>query len=54
MKYLIALTVREVRFSARAGMIVAVCGKMATMPDLLKHPATEHIELINGEIVGLL
>jgi formate--tetrahydrofolate ligase len=47
------LTVREVRLSAGAGMIVAVCGKMMTMPGLPKHPAAEKIDLIDGKIVGL-
>jgi formate--tetrahydrofolate ligase len=47
------LTVREMRLSAGAGMIVPVCGKMMTMPGLPKHPAAENIDLINGEIVGL-
>jgi len=47
------LTVREVRLSAGAGMIVAVCGKMMTMPGLPKHPAAENIDLVNGQIVGL-
>jgi formate--tetrahydrofolate ligase len=47
------LTVREIRLSAGAGMVVPVCGKMMTMPGLPKHPAAETIDLINGEIVGL-
>jgi formate--tetrahydrofolate ligase len=47
------LTVREVRLSAGAGMIVPICGKMMTMPGLPKHPAAENIDLIDGEIVGL-
>jgi formate--tetrahydrofolate ligase len=47
------LTVREVRLSAGAGMIVPVCGKMMTMPGLPKHPAAENIDLVNGEVVGL-
>ena len=47
------LTVREMRLSAGAGMIVPVCGKMMTMPGLPKHPAAENIDLVNGEIVGL-
>ncbi|MFH0916690.1 MAG: formate--tetrahydrofolate ligase [bacterium] len=47
------LTVREVRLSAGAGMVVPVCGKMMTMPGLPKHPAAENIDLIDGEIVGL-
>ena len=32
------LTVREMRLSAGAGMIVPVCGKMMTMPGLPKQP----------------
>jgi formate--tetrahydrofolate ligase len=47
------LTVREVRLSAGAGMIVPVCGKMMTMPGLPKHPAAEAIDLVDGQIVGL-
>ena len=47
------LTVREVRLSAGAGMIVPVCGKIMTMPGLPKRPAAENIDLINGEVVGL-
>lgn len=47
------LTVREVRLSAGAGMIIAVCGKIMTMPGLPKHPAAENIDLVDGQIVGL-
>ena len=47
------LTVREIRLSAGAGMVVPVCGTMMTMPGLPKKPAAENIDLINGEIVGL-
>ena len=47
------LTVREIRLSAGAGMVVPVCGAIMTMPGLPKHPAAENIDLINGEIVGL-
>ena len=47
------LTVREVRLSAGAGMIVPICGRIMTMPGLSKHPAAESIDLVNGEIVGL-
>jgi len=47
------LTVREIRLSAGAGMVVPVCGTMMTMPGLPKHPAAENIDLIDGEIVGL-
>ena len=47
------LTVREIRLSAGAGMVVPVCGTMMTMPGLPKQPAAENIDLVNGEIVGL-
>jgi formate--tetrahydrofolate ligase len=47
------LTVREIRLSAGAGMIVPVCGKMMTMPGLPKKPAAEQIDLVEGKIVGL-
>jgi formate--tetrahydrofolate ligase len=47
------LTVREVRLSAGAGMLVPVCGKMMTMPGLPKRPAAEQIDLVDGKIVGL-
>lgn len=47
------LTVREIRLSAGAGMIVPICGKMMTMPGLPKKPAAEQIDLIDGKIVGL-
>jgi formate--tetrahydrofolate ligase len=47
------LTVREIRLSAGAGMVIPVCGSIMTMPGLPKRPAAENIDLINGEIVGL-
>ncbi len=48
------LPVREVRVSAGAGFIYALCGEIATMPGLGSHPAAESIDLDdNGEIVGL-
>jgi len=47
------LTVREIRLSAGAGMVVPVCGKMMTMPGLPKKPAAEQIDLVDGKIIGL-
>ena len=48
------LPVREVRASAGAGFIYAICGDMRTMPGLSRHPAAEEIDLDeNGDIVGL-
>ena len=46
--------VREVRLSAGAGFVVAVCGDIMTMPGLPKRPAALDIKLDDkGEIVGL-
>lgn len=48
------LTVREVRLSAGAGFVVAVCGDIMTMPGLPRHPAANAIGLdADGQIVGL-
>jgi formate--tetrahydrofolate ligase len=48
------LPVREVRLSAGAGFVVALCGDILTMPGLPKIPAAEGI-FVNaaGEIGGL-
>ena len=46
--------VREVRLSAGAGFVVAICGEVMTMPGLPKNPAAEGIYLgPDGEIEGL-
>lgn len=48
------LPVREVRLSAGAGFIVAVCGDIMTMPGLPRRPAAETIGLDEeGRIEGL-
>lgn len=48
------ITVREIRLSAGAGFIVAICGAMMTMPGLPKVPAAEKIDVdADGRIVGL-
>jgi formate--tetrahydrofolate ligase len=48
------LPVREVRASAGAGFIYAICGDVRTMPGLSSHPAAEHIDIDeNGDVVGL-
>ncbi len=48
------LPVREVRASAGAGFIYAICGDMRTMPGLSRHPAAEEIDLDeHGDVVGL-
>ncbi len=48
------LPVREVRLSAGAGFIVAICGEIMTMPGLPRHPAAETIGLDEaGAVQGL-
>jgi len=49
-----SVPVREVRLSAGAGFIVAICGEIMTMPGLPRVPAAENIGLGDeGEITGL-
>jgi len=46
--------VREVRLSAGAGFVVAICGEIMTMPGLPRVPAAEAIHLNDeGLIEGL-
>ena len=46
--------VREVRLSAGAGFVVAICGDIMTMPGLPRRPAAEAIRLNEaGEVEGL-
>ncbi|MDM7255443.1 MAG: formate--tetrahydrofolate ligase [Paracoccus sp. (in: a-proteobacteria)] len=48
------IPVREVRLSAGAGFVVAICGEIMTMPGLPRHPAAEKIGLDDqGRIDGL-
>jgi formate--tetrahydrofolate ligase len=48
------LHVREVRLSAGAEFVVAICGQIVTMPGLPRKPAAETIRLEpDGRIVGL-
>ncbi|HOU31962.1 MAG TPA: formate--tetrahydrofolate ligase [Synergistaceae bacterium] len=48
------VTVREVRLSAGAGFVVAICGDIMTMPGLPKSPAAERIDIDSeGNITGL-
>ena len=49
-----SVPVREVRLSAGAGFVVAVCGDIMTMPGLPRVPSAENIMLNdNGEVEGL-
>ena len=48
------VSVRDVRLSAGAGFVVAICGEIMTMPGLPKVPAADNIRLdANGQIDGL-
>ena len=49
-----SLIVNELRLSRGAGFVVAICGKMMTMPGLPKEPASARINVSNvGAITGL-
>jgi formate--tetrahydrofolate ligase len=48
-----AVNIREVRLSAGAEFVVMVCGDIMTMPGLPKVPASAHIDLVDGKVVGL-
>ncbi|MEO1602782.1 MAG: formate--tetrahydrofolate ligase, partial [Pseudomonadota bacterium] len=48
------LPIREVRLSAGAGFVVAICGEIMTMPGLPRVPSAESIRLNDaGEVEGL-
>ncbi len=48
------ITVDELIVNAGAGFIVAVCGEIMRMPGLPDEPNALHIDVVNGEIVGLV
>jgi formate--tetrahydrofolate ligase len=49
-----SIPVREVRLSAGAGFVVAICGEIMTMPGLPKTPSADAIDVnAQGQIVGL-
>jgi len=48
------ITVREIKFSAGAGFLVPMTGKITTMPGLPAKPSSENIDIDNdGNITGL-
>ena len=48
------ITIREVNLKAGAGFVVAIAGKIMTMPGLPRIPAAESIDIDdNGDIVGI-
>jgi formate--tetrahydrofolate ligase len=49
-----SVPVREVRLSAGAGFVVAICGEIMTMPGLPRVPSAESIRLnADGDVEGL-
>ncbi len=49
------LTIHEVRLSAGAGFLVALAGKIFTMPGLPRDPAARHVRLMpDGSVKGLM
>jgi formate--tetrahydrofolate ligase len=48
------ITVRDIKFSAGAGFLVPMTGKITTMPGLPPNPQSEHLDIDkNGVITGL-
>ena len=47
------IPVREVRLSARAEFVVAICGEILTMPGLPRVPSADSIDVVDGKITGL-
>jgi formate--tetrahydrofolate ligase len=48
------INVREVRLSAGAEFVVAICGEIMTMPGLPRVPSADSIDIgPDGKIVGL-
>ena len=48
------VNVREVRLSAGAEFVVAICGEIMTMPGLPRVPAADSIDIgLDGKVVGL-
>ncbi len=47
------IDVEDLVISKGAGFIVAVCGEMMRMPGLPKIPQANHIDVVNGKIIGV-
>ena len=47
------LHIRDVVLNTGSEMIVAIAGNIMRMPGLPKEPQANHIDFVNGEIVGL-
>ncbi|MFI5222136.1 MAG: formate--tetrahydrofolate ligase [Bacteroidia bacterium] len=47
------IQIDNIMLNSGAGFVVAVAGEIMRMPGLPKEPAAMHIDVVNGEIVGL-
>jgi formate--tetrahydrofolate ligase len=47
------ITVRNFIIAAGAGYVVPLLGEILRMPGLPKEPQSKHIDLVDGEVVGL-
>ncbi len=47
------ITVRNLVISAGAGFLVAMSGDIMRMPGLRSTPQSDHMDLVNGEVIGL-
>ena len=45
--------IRDVVLNAGAEMVVAIAGDILRMPGLPRDPQANHIDYVNGEIIGL-
>jgi len=48
------ITVRNVLLAAGAGFVVPLLGEIIRMPGLPAHPQAERMDLVDGQVVGLL
>jgi len=48
------ITVRRIHVAAGAGFLVTLCGDILRMPGLPSRPRAQDIDLVDGEIVGLV
>ena len=49
-----SITIRDIELKAGAGFVVALAGKIMTMPGLPRVPAAESIDInSNGEVEGI-
>ena len=47
------ITIREIEIAAGAEFLVPITGSIMRMPGLPKVPQAEHMDLVDGEVVGM-